>query len=76
MQVNKFDERSKRERLEGLRMTVEILEANDGLVLQINGTVVNKERAEELRHEIAYLEAVLPPKLSHSTGIHIKCQKR
>jgi hypothetical protein len=43
---------------------VDILEANDGFVLRMNGTVANKARAEELRREIAYLEAVLPPKLS------------
>ena len=44
-------------------MTVNILDANDGFALQMNGRVVNKERAEELRREIAYLQAVLPPKL-------------
>jgi hypothetical protein len=64
MQMNKFDERSKRDLLQGLRMTVAILEGGDGFVLRMNGRVVNKERAEELRREIAYLEAVLPPKLS------------
>lgn len=52
--MNKFDERSKRDLLEGLRMTVNILEANDGFVLQMNGKVVNKERAQDLRREIAY----------------------
>jgi hypothetical protein len=64
MQMNKFDERSKRDLLQGLRMTVAILEGSDGFVLRMNGRVVNKGRAEELRREIAYLEAVLPPKLS------------
>jgi hypothetical protein len=64
MQMNEFDERSKRDLLQGLCMTVDILEANDGFVLRMNGTVANKARAEELRREIAYLEAVLPPKLS------------
>jgi hypothetical protein len=64
MQMNKFDERSKRDLLQGLRMTVAILEGGDGFVLRMNARVVNKERAEELRREIAYLEAVLPPKLS------------
>jgi hypothetical protein len=60
--MTKFDEKSKRDRLEGLRMTVSILEANDGFVLQMNGRIVSRERAAELRREIAYLEAVLQPK--------------
>ncbi len=28
----------------------------------IDGKLANKERAEELRRQIAYLEAILPPK--------------
>jgi hypothetical protein len=60
--MDKFEEKSKRDLLEGLRMTVKILEANDGFVLQMQGRVANKERAEELRREIAYLEGILPPK--------------
>jgi hypothetical protein len=47
--MTKFDEKSKRDRLEGLRMTVNILEANDGFVLQMHGRIVNRERAEDLR---------------------------
>ena len=60
--MNRFYEKSKRDLLEGLRMTVNILEAEDGFVLQMNGRDVNRERAAELRREIAYLEAVLQPK--------------
>jgi hypothetical protein len=45
-----------------LRMAVNILEANDGFVLQMNGRIVSRERAAELRREIANLEAVLQPK--------------
>ena len=60
--MNRFYEKSKRDLLEGLRMTVNILEAEEGFVLQMNGRDVNRERAAELRREIAYLEAVLQPK--------------
>jgi hypothetical protein len=60
--MNEFEEKSKRDLLAGLRTTVKILEANDGFVLQINGRTANKERAAELRREIAYLEGILPPK--------------
>jgi hypothetical protein len=38
------------------------LEEKDGFVLKLNGKVANKERAEELRQQIAYLEKILPPK--------------
>ena len=35
----------------------------DGFILRTNGMLVNKDRAVELRREIAYLEAVLPPRV-------------
>jgi hypothetical protein len=60
--MNKFEERSQRELLGGLRTAVRAMEEEDGFILKINGKVVNKERAEELRRQIAYLEAILPPR--------------
>ena len=60
--MSKFEEKSKRDLLAGLRTAVRILEADDGFVLEIDGRASNKERAAELRREIAYLEGILPPK--------------
>jgi hypothetical protein len=60
--MNKFEEKSNRGLLAGLRTAVGALEEKDGFVLEIGGKVVNKERAEELRRQIAYLEAILPPR--------------
>ena len=60
--MDKFQEKTLRERIAGLRQTVEILEAEDGFNLTIHGRVVNKDRAIELRREIAFMESVLPTK--------------
>jgi cell division septation protein DedD len=60
--MNKFDELSKRERLTGYRALVKALEPGSGFTLVQQGKVVNREQLKQLRREIAYLEAVLPPK--------------
>jgi hypothetical protein len=66
--MNKFEEKSRRDLLAGLRTAVKALEEKDGFVLKFDGKIVNKERAEELRQQIAYLEAILPPKVAPSTS--------
>ena len=61
--MNSFDERSKRERLSGLRLCLKALEPGGTLkAFKQQGKIVNEEVAEELRRHIAYLEAILPPK--------------
>jgi hypothetical protein len=65
--MNKFDERSKRELLAGLRTILKALERGGGFTLVQQGEVVNEQQAEIVRREIAYLEAVLPPKSAPST---------
>lgn len=60
--MNKFDELSKRERLSGFRALVKALEPGSGFTLVQQGKVVNREQVKQLHREIAYLEAVLPPK--------------
>jgi hypothetical protein len=60
--VNAFDERDKRERLAGLRLCLKALEPGGGFVLTQHGKIENAEWAEQLRRDIAYLEAILPPK--------------
>ena len=57
--MNKFDVRSKRERLSGFRDLLKALEPGSGFVLVQQGKNVNAEIAEGLRREIAYLESVL-----------------
>ena len=53
--MDKFEEKSKRDLLAGLRTAVRALEEEDGFILKIDGKLANKERAEELRRQIAYL---------------------
>jgi hypothetical protein len=60
--MDKFEEKSKRDLLAGLRTAVRALEEEDGFILKLDGKVANKERSEELREQIAYLEEILPPK--------------
>jgi len=67
-EMNKFEEKSGRDLLAGLRTAVKALEEKDGFVLKLDGKIVNKERAEELRQQIAYLEAILPPKFAQSAS--------
>jgi hypothetical protein len=65
--MNKFEERSIRERLSGYRALLRALEPGGGFELVQQGKNMNEEQAEHLRREIAYLEAVLPPKMGPST---------
>jgi hypothetical protein len=65
--MNKFDERSNRERLSGYRALLRALEPGSGFTLIQQGKDMNEEQTEHLRREIAYLEAVLPPKKAPST---------
>ena len=57
--INKFDVRSKRERLSGYRDLLKALEPGSGFILVQQGKNVNAEITEGLRREIAYLESVL-----------------
>ena len=65
--MNKFDERSNRERLSGYRALLRAFQPGSGFVLVQQGQNMNEQQAEHLRREIAYLEAVLPPKKALST---------
>ncbi len=67
--MDKFEEKSKRDLLAGLRTAVRALEEKEGFILKLDGKIANKERAEELRRETAYLEAVLPPKGARSAPL-------
>src|SRR5713226_3535443 len=60
--MDEFEDKSKRDLLAGVRTAVRALEEKEGFILKLDGKIANKERAEELRRETAYLEAVLPPK--------------
>jgi hypothetical protein len=57
--INKFDVRSKRERLSGYRDLLKALEPGSSFTLVLQGENMNTEIAKGLRREIAYLEAVL-----------------
>jgi len=57
--MNKFDVRSKRERLSGYRDLLKALQPGSGFTLVLQGENMNTEIAKGLRREIAYLEAVL-----------------
>jgi hypothetical protein len=67
--MNKYEEKSQRDLLAGLRTAVKALEEKGGFTLKIRGKIANKERAEELRQEIAYLQAILPPKGARSVSL-------
>jgi hypothetical protein len=60
--MDKFEERSKRELLGGLRTILKALEPGGGFTLRQRGEVVNELQAAIVRREIAYLERVLPPR--------------
>jgi hypothetical protein len=66
--MNRFVAKSQRDLLAGLRTAVRALEEKDGFTLKINGKVANRERAKELRQQIAYLEAILSPRGAHSAS--------
>jgi hypothetical protein len=60
--MDKFEERSKRELLGGLRTILKTLEPGGGFTLRQRGEVANELQAAIVRREIAYLERVLPPR--------------
>jgi ABC-type iron transport system FetAB ATPase subunit len=55
--MDKFEERSKRELLGGLRTILKALEPGGGFSLRQRGEVVNELQAAIVRREIAYLES-------------------
>ena len=60
--MDKFEERSRRELLCGLRTILKALEPGGGFTLRQQGEIANEWQAKILRQEIAYLEAILPPR--------------
>jgi hypothetical protein len=60
--MDKFEERSKRELLGGLRTVLKALEPGGDFTLVQRGEVVNEHQAEIVRRQIAYLERILPPR--------------
>jgi hypothetical protein len=58
--MNKFEERSRRELLGGLRTILKAPEPGSGFALRQQGEIANEWQAKIVRQEIAYLEAILP----------------
>jgi hypothetical protein len=66
--MNKFEEKSKRELLAGLRTAVKALEPMGGVIRQMGGKVVNEERVKELPSADRVSQAILPPKGAQSAS--------